>query len=81
MDRLDAANKILIIENMAGRTVSFNDGGVYIYCKYTGLRNKMHAVMEHLIATCASINGSDEGFDKDRFDRAKANYMTAYGKY
>ena len=49
------------------------DGGVYVFCRYSHLAEKMNAVMERLIAVCSA----DEKADR-RFGEAVRAYRKAY---
>ena len=76
MDSLSAHVMTLIIENMAGRTEPMKDGGVYVYCKYSHLAERMNDVMERLIA----VYTADEEAGK-RFQDAVRRYRKAYAKW
>lgn len=76
MEGLDLFNITLIIENMAGRNEAQNDGGVYVFCKYSSLAVRMNDITEHLIETCCREFGADE-----RLERAARRYRKAFGKW
>ncbi len=76
MEHLDLFPMTLIIENMAGRTGPLKDGGVYIFCKYSGLAAQMNAVTERLIAACSKAHDTDE-----RFEKAVSRYRKAFRKW
>ncbi|MBQ3931793.1 MAG: hypothetical protein II725_05910 [Firmicutes bacterium] len=76
MDDLDLFNITLIIENMAGRNEALNDGGAYLFCKYTALAGKMNDITEHLIEVCRKKYGADE-----RSERAVRRYRKAFRKW
>ena len=73
---LDLFNITLVIENMAGRNESMNDGGVYTVFRYSSLAPRMCEVTERLIAACSSECGTDA-----RFDKAVSRYRAAYRKW
>ncbi len=73
MEDLDLSNTTLLIENMAGRTEPMTDGGVYIFCKYPDLAEKMGRVMERLIDQCSAKYKADE-----RFEEAVRRYRRSY---
>ena len=74
---LDKKTKIIIIENMAGRTNPQEDGGCYLICVNTGLKERMHNIVRELMNfECAP----DDSLYK-RFEEAKNSYMTAYNKF
>jgi len=74
---LDKKTKIIIIENMAGRTNPQEDGGCYLICVNTGLKERMHNIVHELMNfECAP----DDSLYK-RFLEAKNSYMTAYNKF
>lgn len=73
MENLDAFNITLIIENMAGRTETTKDGGVYLFCKASGLSVRMNDITERLINSCSAKYGVD-----DRFEEAVRHYRSAY---
>ena len=76
MDNLSTGVMTLIIENMAGRTEPMKDGGVYLFCKYPALAERMNDVMERLIAAYAA----DEEAGR-RFQDAVSRYRKAYAKW
>jgi hypothetical protein len=76
MGQLDLSGTTLVVENMAGRTESMQDGGVYIFCRYSDLGERMNETVERLIASCSAKHGGDQ-----RFDKAVSNYRRAYRKW
>ncbi|MBR2801783.1 MAG: hypothetical protein IKE21_04175 [Erysipelotrichaceae bacterium] len=74
MDRLDQFQRVLILENMAGRNAAMNDGGVFLFRKEPGSATKMDAVCEHLIASCGPLTD-------DRAREAVRRYRIAYLKW
>ena len=74
MAELDLFNKTLILENMAGRTASGKDGGVYLFCTGTELAEAMDKTVRAIIRSAG-----DE--DDERFCRAVKNYQAAYVKW
>ena len=73
MDQIDLFTATLILENMAGRTESMKDGGVYIFCKLSDLAVRMNVVTEHLIESFVANGSSDS-----RFNKAVRQYRKAY---
>ena len=73
LEHPDERNAVLIIENMAGRNAEMNDGGVYTFCRYSDLAERMNEVMEHLIDRCTAEY--DAG---DRFKKAVQRYRHSY---
>jgi hypothetical protein len=76
MERLDTFNMTLVIENMAGRTESMNDGGVYTVCRLSGLAMRMNDIVERLIGACYARHDTD-----DRFEKAVRRYRSAYVRW
>ena len=76
MDSLDPSVLTLIIENMAGRNASMNDGGVYLICRYTPYALRMDATMHRLIDACSASCKED-----DRAKRAAQSYIRAYDRW
>jgi len=87
MGGLDARNKILIIENMAGRSTLLDDGGVYLFCEKSSLGKKMKTVMsgfmDFRLSAEESLPSGQPGWDNIvlRFDNARADYYRACGKW
>lgn len=86
---LDKKQKILIIENMAGRRFhgknTQNDGGCYLICSRTSLGERMNEVMKKLMDfECREDdNLNEQGWSNMRerhFDAVK-NYERAYNKF
>ena len=73
---LDLHSITLVIENMAGRTEPMKDGGVYAFCRFSKLHERMNSIMEELIAQCRKNNKPD-----DRFMKAVNTYKKAYYKW
>ncbi|MBE6463719.1 MAG: hypothetical protein E7003_00030 [Eggerthellaceae bacterium] len=76
MDHLDSFNMTLVIENMAGRTESMNDGGVHAVCKLSSLEKRMNDIIGCLIEACTARHVVD-----DRFEKAVRRYRGAYAKW
>ncbi|MBQ6455335.1 MAG: hypothetical protein IJJ32_04545 [Eggerthellaceae bacterium] len=76
MEHLDTFNLTLIIENMAGRTESMNDGGVHVMCKLSGLGARMNGIVGHLIEAGYVRSDAD-----DRFEKAARRYRNAFDKW
>ncbi len=76
MERLDPFSMTLIIENMAGRTESMNDGGVHTVCKLSGLEKRMNDIVERLVEACCARHDVD-----DRFEKAVQRYRSAYATW
>ena len=87
MERLDAKNLMLIMENMAGRTESLKDGGVYLFCRHAKLGKQMEEVMKQFIGFIDPKDGrsreNEPGWydTKERFGRAVRMYRSALGKW
>ena len=86
MDSLDAKNRILITENMAGRTEKLTDGGVFFFCRYTGLEKEMHRIMLRLLDIPVypdEFEGEQPGWadPQERYQRAKSSYLQAYAGF
>ena len=76
MDSLDPANATLVIENMAGRTESMNDGGVRIFCMCPELFARMNEITERVIASCGKVCEADvRSIEEER------RYRSAYRKF
>lgn len=71
MTGLDLFNKTLILENMAGRTVTGKDGGVYLICTRTKLAEAMNRTVNAIISSAGDT-------DDERFNRAVRSYRAAY---
>ncbi len=82
---LDKKQKVLIIENMAGRTNSQEDGGCYLICAKTNLKDRMHNIMLKIMDfECTSDDDSNEPGFRDirtRFHNALNAYDRAYAKF
>ena len=76
MERLDPFNMTLIIENMAGRTESMNDGGVHVFSKHPILEKRMNDIVERLVEACCARHDVD-----DRFEKAVRRYRSAYATW
>ena len=76
MDRLDLFNATLIIENMAGRNETMNDGGTYVFRDHPGLAHRMDKIMERLISSCLEQNEID-----GRFQDAVKRYRSSFLKW
>ncbi len=76
MNDLDLFQQTLIIENMAGRTESMKDGGVYVFYRYPKLSKKMNDVMERLIASQRKEQERNK-----RYEDAVKHYRSAYDKW
>ena len=75
-DLSDLFNMTLVIENMAGRNDSMNDGGVYLFCTQSDLGQKMNDVMKQMISTAPAE------YEKDtRFRKAVRDYRRSYEKW
>lgn len=82
---LDKKQKILMIEDMAGRTQGQKEGGSYLICARTALGEKMNSIMERLMDfACTEADNLDlmgwQDMD-ERFRQAVENYRTAYAKF
>ena len=75
MEDLDSFNRCLIIENMAGRKESLNDGGVYIFCRYSNLAERMNDITERLISAGTALPADE------RFEKAARRYRSAYRRW
>lgn len=82
---LDKRQKVLIIENMAGRTNPQEDGGCYLVCAKTDLRERMHNIMLKIMDfECTSNDDLDQRGWSDirtRFHNALNSYDKAYVKF
>jgi len=82
---LDKRQKVLIIENMAGRTNPQEDGGCYLICAKTNLKERMHNIMLKIMDfDCTSDDDLDEiGWSdmRERHFDAVNNYERAYNKF
>lgn len=76
MAGLDLLTATLIIENMAGRNESMNDGGVYVFRRYFALSGRMNEVTGRIIESCSANHDVDE-----RFEEAVRRYRNAYSKW
>lgn len=79
MERMNGLNPeqlTIIIENMAGRNESLNDGGVYTFSRHPGLRARMNDITERLIDACSAYTDPD-----GRFSRAVRSYRKACSKW
>lgn len=76
MEDPDDANVTLITENMAGRNELLSDGGVYVFCRYSGLSKRMNDIMEQMIAAHSALYQTDK-----RFASAVHRYRKAYRKW
>lgn len=79
MDKIrssDLFGVTLMIENMAGRTESQRDGGVYVFSRYPDLAAEMTDVTGRLIDACRS--GPETGV---RFEEAVRSYTKACRKW
>lgn len=74
MNTLDEKNRILIIENMAGRNGEYKDGICRLVCTYTDLEKKMNEVV-HKIASVPVE------FTPDRFEQALNRYEDAFKRF
>ncbi len=85
MTVLDKHCKILIIENMAGRTEPQKDGGVYFICRNTRLETRMQEVMGKLMDFSCDENDNTEkrgwGDVRGRYLRAVSSYERAVTKF
>ncbi|MDE6470900.1 MAG: hypothetical protein K2L19_07785 [Eubacterium sp.] len=77
MTELNNRHKVIIIENMAGRTEPQEDGGVYLICRRTRLAKKMNKTMKLLIH---SYSSDDIDMD-ERYYIAVESYKKAYRKF
>lgn len=85
MNELDKRQKILVIENMAGRTKPQKDGGCYLICSRTTLGKKMNDIMERLMDFECDLddNTEEHGWNniKERHLRAISSYKMAYYRF
>ncbi len=82
MDSLDVHNKILIIENMCGRDIDMEEGGVHLICTRTRLEPRMVEVMDKLINSCSSgVDNSDSANLKKRYSEDVKKYKKAYERF
>ena len=66
--------RVLIIENMAGQNRDLDNGGVYFFCRYTGLGKRMEEVMEKFMDFPCER-------ELDRLGRAKELYRKSLRKW
>jgi hypothetical protein len=82
---LDKKQKVLIIENMAGRTNPQEDGGCYLICAKTDLKERMHNIMLKIMdfECTADDNLRERGWNdiRTRFHNALNAYDRAYAKF
>lgn len=82
MDPLDVHNKILIIENMCGRDIEMEEGGVHLFCTRTRLEPRMTEVMDKLIDSCnINLDNADEARSIERYSKDVKQYQKACKKY
>lgn len=85
MDSLDKRQKILIIENMAGRNSQRKDGGCYYICSRTSLSEEMNKVMgKFMDFQCYPHDNLDtHGWrnTSGRFSEAVTTYKQAYERF
>lgn len=85
MTVLDKKQKILIIETMAGRHISFIDGGCRFICEKTSLAIRMNEIMNRFMDfDCDESDCKDSHGWRDtpgRLADAKSNYRKAYAKF
>lgn len=74
MDALDEMNRILIIENMAGRDANFKSGMCCFICSYTGFSDRMNRIVKKIACVPAE-------YTPDRLEKAVKNYSSAYARY
>lgn len=77
MTELNNRHKVIIIENMAGRTEPQEDGGVFLICRRTGLAKKMNKIMKLLI--CSYM--PDDIDTNDRYHIAVKAYKKSYRRF
>lgn len=77
MTELNNCHKVIIIENMAGRTEPQEDGGVCLICRHTRLARKMNKTMKLLIRSYITV---DIDTDK-RYHIAVESYKKAYRRF
>ena len=84
MPQLDKKNKVLIIENMAGRSANMQEGGVWFYCACTGLGSRMNEIMEQIMDfSCEDEPPRGLGWEnmQKRLDKACARYRKLYAEF
>lgn len=84
MSHLDKVNKILIIENMAGRSWDLSDGGVRFFCTCTKLGEEMDRICRKFMDFSCENDPQQEKvlWDmQERLDRVKRSYQQAYAKW
>ena len=85
MMKLDKKQKILIIENMAGRTVPQKDGGCYLICSRTTLAKRMNEIMTKIMDFECNLedNIDSHGWNniRERHIKAVARYKMVYYRF
>ena len=83
MPMLDKQSKTLIIENMAGQNADMDNGGVYYFCNYTNLGNRMNEITRKIMdfAYDQETDTIDSVKLQDRLERAKDRYRESYQKW
>ena len=71
---IDEHQRILIIENMAGQNCDLDNGGVYFFCRYTGLGKRMEEVMEKFMDFPCELK-------RERLERARELYRKSLQKW
>ena len=84
VEKLDKRQKILVIENMAGRTVAQKDGGYYLFAS-NGITDPVREIMKSITKfECTTLdNGEDIGWSNmpQRLSNAKGKYELAEIKF
>lgn len=78
MNELDKKQKILVIENMAGRTKPQKDGGCYLICSRTTLGKEMNDIMEKLMDFECGI---DDNTEEHGWNNMKERHLCAISSY
>ena len=84
MPQLDKKNRILIIENMAGRSANMQEGGVWFYCACTSLGSRMNEIMERIMDfSCEDEPPRGLGWEnmQKRLDKTCARYRKLYAEF